>query len=479
MVITLVSCPSLRVGWNEAITMCAVQISAKPDHDLYKLLLFEPETKACLVVRHGASAVLPIIAIPRWARATEELQAAVKRRWGYSAFVLDVFHDAVSSAPVVAAELVAGSTPFKHCKRESWSDFESVRGELSEKQMRLGEGLLAGEISNPRSFARLGWIDDALGWLQSVTGTPYTRSDTRIEQVNSLPDYALLRIAQEGRPSIWLKVTPESSSGEYAITRHLIHLFPEYLPPLLAARDDWSAWLSADVGSPLSANLTRPEMMLCIGRRLAGLELASSEYVPKLLFAGCTDQRIVALPAGIRRLIPYLEEAIATTTQSAQRPTTRRRLRVIADLLEAICSRLEVLRVPDVLVHNDISPENILCGKDDIVFSDWAEAGVGIPGATLGLIKRQLARAGCREAQLQRLVAEYHGIWRASLSDSIVQEMGGYTPLLVASSFLLSRQKWFTPEHRSDPDFQRFARSLGRQLDRAAMASETAHRLSA
>ncbi len=459
--------------------MCAVTISAKPDHELYKVLLLAPETKVCLAVRRGASTLLPIIAIPRWTRVTAEIQAAVERIWGYCTFVLDVFRDSASSVPLVVAELVAGPVPLTRRKRECWSTLESVREDLSETEMSFSRGLLAGKMSSLRPFARVGWIDDALGWIRSVTGTAYSRCGTRIQQVNSLPDYALLRIAQEGKPSIWLKVTPGPGSREYAITLHLGDLLPQYLPPLLASRDDWNAWLSADMSPPLSANLSRPEMILRVGRRLAELEMSSGDYIPKLLVAGCMDQRTVALPTGIRRLIPYLEEAMAATTQRELRPVTSLRLRGIADLLDTMCSRLEVLRIPDVLIHNDISLENILCGADEIIFSDWAEAGVGIPGVTFEFLRRQLAQAGCREVELQRLVVEYRNSWRANLSDAIVQEIAGYSPLLAASSFLLSRQRWFTTEHRSDLEFQCFARTLGRQLDRAAMISETAHTLGA
>jgi hypothetical protein len=422
---------------------------------------------------------LPRISVPRWTKTSAEVQSAVKRRWGHCVFVIDIIRGPESSEPLVVAELLDRPADAITSKRECWLALEAFQEDLSYSEWDLIEMLLIQDARDRHPFARLGWIDEAVDWISSETGISYRRSRARIEQFNASPDYCLLKVSGEGQPPVWLKAAPMSLASEYAVTLRLTERFPRYLPKVIGWRDDWSAWLSADGGWPMSKNIAEARSLSNAGRRLAELQLASIDEVPELLTAGCTDQRIVALSPGIRRLLPYLEESMAAPIPDALRLVKRSRLDEIANFVEEICSRLDALGVPDTLLHNDISPDNILCGGDGAVFVDWAEAGVGIPFVSLELLRKQLTQAGCPETEVQRFVALYRQSWRALLSDATIDEITRYLPLLTAASFLYSRQQWFTVEHRSDADFRSFARSLARQMDRAAMLCESSYTLSA
>jgi hypothetical protein len=422
---------------------------------------------------------LPRVTVPRWTKTSAEIQSAVKRRWGHCVFVIDIIRGPDSSEPLVVAELLALSVDDITSERECWLALEGFQEDLSYSERNLIEMLLVQDARERHPFARLGWIDEAVDWISSEIGSSYRRSRARIEQFNASPDYCLLKISGEGQSPVWLKAVPMSLASEYAVTLRLTERFPRYLPQVIASRDDWSAWLSADGGWPMSKDIAESRSFSNAGRRLAELQLASIDEVPELLTAGCTDQRIVALSSGIRRLLPYLEESMAAPTPGELRLVKRSRLDEIANFVEEMCMRLDTLGVPDTLLHNDISPDNILCGGDGAVFADWAEAGVGIPFVSLELLRKQFTQAGCPETEVQRFVALYRQSWRALLSDAIIHEITRYLPLLTAASFLCSRQQWFTVEHRSDADFRSFARSVARQMDRAATLCESGYTLSA
>jgi thiamine kinase-like enzyme len=401
----------------------------------------------------------------------------VKRRWGRCVFVIDIIRGPERSEPLVVAELLDRPADAITSEHECWLALDAFQDDLSYSERSLIDGLLVQDARERHPFARLGWIDEAVDWISSETGKAYSHSRERIEQFNASPDYCLLKVSGEGQPPVWLKAVPVSLAREYTVTLRLAERFPRYLPQVMASRDDWSAWLSADGGWPISKDITRSMSLSNVGRRLAELQLASLDEVPELLTAGCTDQRIVALSPGIRRLLPYLEESMAAPTPGELRLVKRSRLDEIANSVEEICWRLDALGVPDTLLHNDISPDNILCGSDGAVFADWAEAGVGIPFVSLELLRKQFTQAGCPEAEVQRFVAFYRQSWSALLSNAIIHEIIRYLPLLTAASFLCSRQQWFTVEHRSDADFRSFARSLARQMDRAAMLCESGYTL--
>jgi hypothetical protein len=422
---------------------------------------------------------LPRVTVPRWTKTSAEIQSAVKRRWGHCVFVVDIIRGPESSEPLVVAELLDRRAGAITSERECWLALEGFRENLSYSERTLIEILLVQDAREHHPFARLGWIDEAVDWIGSETGSSYRRPRARIEQFNASPDYCLLKVSGEGQPPVWLKAAPMSLASEYAVTLRLTERFPRYLPKVIGSREDWSAWLSADGGWPMSKDIAESRFLSNVGRRLAELQLASIDEVPELLTAGCTDQRIMALSPDIRRLLPYLEESMTAPIPGELRLVKRSRLDEIANFVEEMCLRLDALGVPDTLLHNDISPDNILCGGDGAVFLDWAEAGVGIPFVSLELLRKQFTQAGCPQTEVQRFVAQYRQSWRALLSDAIIQEITRYLPLLTTASFLCSRQQWFTVEHRSDADFRSFARSLARQMDRAAMLCESGYTLSA
>jgi hypothetical protein len=137
--------------------------------------------------------------VPRWTKTSAEIQSAVKRRLGHCVFVVDIIRGPESSEPLVVAELLDRPADAITSDRECWLALEGFQEDLSYSERNLIEMLLVQNARERHPFARLGWIDEAVDWISSETGSSYPRSRARIEQFNASPDYCLLKVSGEGR----------------------------------------------------------------------------------------------------------------------------------------------------------------------------------------------------------------------------------------------------------------------------------------
>jgi Ser/Thr protein kinase RdoA (MazF antagonist) len=151
------------------------------------------------------------------------------------------------------------------------------------------------------------------------------------------------------------------------------------------------------------------------------------------------------------------------------------RLREVWDIFEDACWRLEAMDIPDALIHSDINLGNILVGDEGCVFVDWANAGVGNPFVTYEQLRIQLAQERSTQAWVPRLTEIYQEVWRLMLPNCQIECAFTLVPIISAASYLYSRKDWITAEHGHNPQLQSYARSLVRQMERAAQAIELNH----
>jgi len=76
--------------------------------------------------------------------------------------------------------------------------------ELSEQHRQLLDSLLAGKTDSP--FSRIGWIDEAMMWMESVTCSRFS-SKSDIVQWNGGAGFMLLRARSDHGRHYWLKAT--------------------------------------------------------------------------------------------------------------------------------------------------------------------------------------------------------------------------------------------------------------------------------
>ena len=295
----------------------------------------------------------------------------------------------------------------------------------------------------------------------SESATGCTFRSRSIEQWNAGGGFALFSARSDDGRHYWLKATGEPNGHEFAITRFLCKLFPDFLPKLVAIRKEWNAWLTEDAGDPLS-DAPGPTELASVATRMAWLQLLAINWTDELLASGAFDQRLPALRSHIDAVIAYLIEAMARQTSTKVAPLSRDRLLDLGEILRDACFRLEAHGMPDALIHNDLNSSNILFDGTNYVFIDWSEAAVGNPFLTCE-----------RLCQLNRAHAEsvrniYRECWSHRLSAQSMDEAIALTPLLAIYAYFYGRGDWLGQTESLRPQFESYSRSLARHLDRAA-----------
>src|SRR5258708_1269030 len=278
----------------------------------YRCVLVRPHSHAVLAFADDGRYHLPRVHMSRSARPAREMQRAIKARWGLHILVLDIWVAPDGLGACAVAELL---TPVMASTFNEVPAEQLKSSELHEEEYRCLKLLLEGR---PKTlFSHIGWIDEAIAWTESATGRTFCSSRC-VEQWNAGGDFALLRMRSDDGRHYWLKATGEPNAHEFAITRFLSELCPDFLPKLVSARDDWNAWLTEDAGDPLTDGPSRDELV-ATAKRMAGLQLLTIGQTDDLLAAGAFDQRLPALRSHIETVIAYLIDAMArqTSTKSA------------------------------------------------------------------------------------------------------------------------------------------------------------------
>ncbi len=423
----------------------------------YRCVLVRPHSHAVLAFADDGRYHLPRVHMSRSARPAREMQRAIKARWGLHILVLDIWVAPDGLGACAVAELL---TPVMASTFNEVPAEQLKSSELHEEEYRCLKLLLEGR---PKTlFSHIGWIDEAIAWTESATGRTFCSSRC-VEQWNAGGDFALLRMRSDDGRHYWLKATGEPNAHEFAITRFLSELCPDFLPKLVSARDDWNAWLTEDAGDPLTYAPSRNELVAA-AKRMAGLQLLTIGQTDDLLAAGAFDQRLPVLRSHIETVIAYLIDAMARQTSTKSALLSRDRLLELGEILRDACFRLEAFDIPDALIHNDLNAGNILSDGAKCVFTDWSEAAVGNPLLSCERLC-QLSRA-----HTEAVRACYRDCW-SRLAAGILDEAIPLTPLLAIYAYLYGRGDWVGQARGARPQFESYARSLARHMDRAAKDS--------
>jgi hypothetical protein len=437
-----------------------------PQFDSYRLVLASSSTRRVFAEEVQLGPRLPRISIQRWTRAAEQIQAAIEQRWGFKIVVLDFLENKSGRARLVIAELRSHDwDPSLHCSH-SWVHLNQIaEDEIFGSERSIVEKLLNDGATGLGPFSRFGWIEEARNWVSTEAATELTQFNGDLKQLNAAANFALVRFAKESAPPIWFKAVRDLSAPEYRITSTLAKLFPEYLPPLVASREDWSAWWMEDAGDSLD-DARSAELFGHAALRLAELQKASIHHIPALLKSGCGDQRISVLRARIPQMMDFIEDAMARQQSSFSSKLGRERLREVRPVLEDTCFNLEALGIPDALIHGDINLGNILVGHG-CVFTDWAQASIGNPFVTFEQLRVQVAQDHNTAQWTPRMTEIYAYSWSQMLSASQINCALALVPLISVALELCGHWEWLTSDRLREPRFQSYVRGLTRQMDRA------------
>lgn len=439
--------------------------------DQYRIALFLPRSKKVLVEPRDGSLRLPRINVPRWTRVAEQLTKAIRDKWRLrSSIMIDVLPGSQQTPACAVIEVFTDDS-----KPLAEGLIPLPLGGLADSEVTAAERttmrkILMGETAGCGPFSRLGWTEEAQEWIR--VSAPHRFIEFSDRQGSSVGgSSALVRFGTRRPPAYWLKATAAPGTQEYRVSTTLARLFPDFLPRLVAAREDWNAWVMEDAGQPLEETFTLPAIEQA-AHSLAQLQVASVDHVDALFAAGCFDQRIPILRASIPKLIEYLEDAMALQTSTRAHPIESKRLCELSTLLEEACECVQTLGIPDALIHNDMNAGNILFDGSRAVFTDWAEAYIGNPFFTFHHLQAHAIQADAPHAWASKTKTTYANHWRCLLSDSQIARALALCPPLAIASYLCGQDTFFELSSRKDLRAQSYVRSLARHMDRAAQTPE-------
>jgi hypothetical protein len=438
----------------------------------FRVVLIDPASSGLLALDTVDGYRLARVRVRRWLRPAQQLQKKIQATWGVHVVILNIVIADRSSGSYVIAELL---TPVRS------SDFKSIMAsqlplsELSERESANLALLLEGGTKDP--FSHIGWIDHAIDWAESETGSNLT-SRNEIEQYNANGGFSLVRFPMRGGLDYWLKATGEPNRHEPRVTKLLSELGGGYVPDVIAWRPEWNAVLISGEARD-SGEITRDprqafELLEDAVESMAKLQMQTKTYGLDLLEAGAFDQGMGLLLKRAPELFDYLEETIGLQALADAPQLDRRRIHEIRRAFEGICERVQHLGIPDTIMHGDINPGNIITSGGHCQFIDWSEAYVGNCLVTLQhlLLLNRAEDAVIRDFMNAVLKRKYLDVWRTSYDSGPFEEAFAYMPLLGAVSALYGRGDWLTSPKRNDPSRQLYARTLALHMENALCAPE-------
>jgi hypothetical protein len=421
-------------------------------------------SREILVENGNENRSLPRIVIPRWTRLGESVTAAIADRWQLASLVLSCAREEPSSDLLAIVEV---------CSPVTNSELTPVPSSTIVEQLPSGlknplERILHNHVPDNEPFSRLGWLDEALAWIQASIPAGRIPFTGKTSQLNASGQFQLIRFDTERPPAYWLKATGHPNIHEYAITTLLASGTPEYLPRIVAARPDWNAWVMEEHGQSLYHSLSMATAKIALVR-LAELQQRWVGQEAALLAHGCHDHRLHVLRSQIDAIIDYLDETMCRQTSTKVAPMSRGRLVALGDILKDTCAAALALPISDTLLHNDISPGSILFDGSTCVFTDWAEAYLGNPFLTLQQFCSHIERS-CPEAAnwIPELRSLYGQCWMDRLGASTVERALTLSPLLAVLSYFYAHGTWLEHPDFEDAHLAGYHRSMARIMERLA-----------
>lgn len=434
----------------------------------YALALIDPHSDKVLGMPGARGVQLPFIKIRKWKRTAEEINEAVRIRWGLDTLVLK-FLPSHNDGPECAIAEIIGPKDGRVPRDLAPYDVEAIkRPEISLTARNALRRVITGTGSANEPFSRRGWLCEAREWIERSVEDGAAALSGEFRQYNASQSFALVEFRRTDARPIWLKATGEPNTHECDITVRLSQLFPEYLPKLISARADWNAWLTEDAGTALGGREDRP-MLLRAVETLAEFQIASLGEIDLLRAVGCVDRSLQNLQAHLGQMFDFLEEAMRFQVSTKSKPLSPVRLKEIAKIVDAACAEMLSLAIPPCLVNGDINFDNILFDGARCRFIDWAEGGIGNPFLTLQQVIQHVIRGGEHQEWVPALCAAYRAKWLPLLSGDEIDRAFSLMSLLTMADYLYGRGEWLNSERRKKPTFQSFARTLARCMDRAAV----------
>jgi hypothetical protein len=432
----------------------------------YKVVLAVPASKMILAMPEGNAVRLPRVHIHKWTRPAEEITRELRENWNLNTVVLSLVPNVDSQPGCAVAEVMDAQITEGHPALRLSCIEELDRTDLDAGEQDHVNGVLTGSHKSAGPFSRPGWIKEAQDWIQRSLANHRIEFNEELRQYNAGDTLALIRFGTHNGQSYWLKAIGERDKHEFAVTLELSRLFPQYLPPLVAVRKDWNAWVTENAGKQLGSS-DDVRLLVQAVMTLADFQIRSLDHISCLETAGCVNRRLSILRLHLPDMVTYLETAMAKQTSTKVKPLTPARLQQIGSVVDRACSVMQSLGIPDTLVNGDINLDNILYDGSSFRFTDWAEGGIGNPFLTLQQVIQHVIRDGECQEWVPELREAYGTKWLPLLNEQKIDRAFVLMPLLTMADYLRGRGDWLSSSSKNESTFQSFARTLARCMDRA------------
>jgi hypothetical protein len=448
------------------------------DRDTYLLIITRRNGSELLCLPDGPYHALPSVDIPLWERVAEPIRNILKTHLNLDAYSLftcprEPPTDEISHTLFQAMECVHPDGPLPGTA--SWVPVRSLTIASfrdAEDSRRISNALrtLSGHDESRREgpFAKPGWLREMCTWIAQQIEPMKITLTGNFRQLNASSSFSLMRFETTG-PAVWSKAVGKPNSHEFYIVSILAALFPEYLPPIVAVRPEWNAWLTTEAEGTSPDADSNFSLWKTIATRLAELQIASLRETPRLMAAGCRDVSVSSLLNHADEFFAIMAELMKQQTKTPPSILTSTQLvRLNEQINESLCL-LAATGIPDALNHLDFNPGNIFVSGDRCTFIDWAEAAIGHPFLTFEFLLEQLTRLRPDHAdRREELVSAYASQWEGFAPPSTVSHSLALAPLIAVFAYAVSLGTWREPETFTSPRVAGYFRSLVRRMKREA-----------
>ena len=279
------------------------------------------------------------------------------------------------------------------------------------------------------TYTHRGWMARAKLWIADVH-VPLRVARLRVQPFEAL---AMRTMFASGfavvPPAVFFKGDDGRPYLEPRINRWLRGIWPEAFAETLACDTARGWWLTAAAaGRPLEG---RDLVRAAVG--VARIQQATVAADDGGLLIRRDPVGLATLPGAVARCIDDLSVDVdaAGDGRSAQ----------IASRFEQVCQRLMALDLPLVWVHEDLTPGNVLCGEESLVFLDVGCSHRGIPPVAIV----PLVELADSERARQSILDAYVDAWPRS-QQAAVRIAAQYAPAVRLALQLQRHRELYEPD---------------------------------
>jgi hypothetical protein len=455
-----------------------MESTQQSDRETYRAIVLGQGGNELLLKPAGYGFLLPSVEIPRWQRIAENLTAAMRNEWGHEVVCLfspDAAvpvgaHNGTNYQVMEVCGPVCRSSPrarWVHVSSLSERTFVDPADQAAVRRSLAGSDRYAIAVAlGP--FTRLGWFKELQRWIEEVIGPLGFHLTGRFSQLNASPSFSLVRFETSG-PAFWFKAVGNPNLREFPITLALARLFPQYLPPILAARPEWNGWLALEVEGTNLGETQGAQYWRVAASALAKLQIESIGDSGALIQCGARNLRVRTLSELVRPFLDAMGQLMEEQTKVPPPVLSKSEIMLLGEQIEEALFLSTNLGIPDALGHLDLNPGNVIVSGAHCVFLDWAEAYVGNPFFSFQYLVEHFRRmAGVEATAESGLTSAYADEWQSFVSPQRLQEALASAPMLAVFAYAAASDAWGDQARLQDPTVAGYLRSLTRRMHREA-----------